>query len=63
MSVPFSVYCFPAALVFPNHFRAHAAIWPEDGMAWILLILFYLGVALLSSTLHASFQKRKPTEH
>ncbi len=49
----FFVYCFPVYLIFPNRYRAHAAIVPEDAVAWGLLVLFYLVVAAVSSCLHA----------
>jgi hypothetical protein len=57
--IPFFFYCFPVYLIFPNRYRAHAAIIPEDAVAWALLVLFYLAVALLTSCLHALMTSRK----
>ena len=57
--IPFFLYCFPVDLIFPNRYRAHAAIIPEDAVAWALLVLFYLAVALLTSCLHALMTSRK----
>lgn len=57
--VPFFIYCAPAAFLFPNHFRAHAAIWPENGLEWALLVLVYLGLAFLSAMLHALIRDKK----
>lgn len=57
--IPFFFYCFPVYLIFPNRFRAHAAIVPEDAMAWGLLVLFYLALALVSSSVHALIMSRK----
>ena len=45
-------YCFPVYLIF-RRFRAHAALVPEDALAWALLVLFHLALALISSCLHA----------
>lgn len=57
--IPFFLYCLPVYLIFPNRYRAHAAIIPEDAVAWALLVLFYLAVALLTSCLHALMTNRK----
>ena len=56
---PFFVYCFPVYQIFPDRYRAHAAIVPEDGVAWALLILFWLFVAAISSSMHALLTQRR----
>ena len=58
----FFAYCLPVALIFPDRYRAHAAIIPEDGVAWALLVLFYIVLALMSSTLHALITRRRTAQ-
>jgi uncharacterized membrane protein len=58
--IPFFLYCWPVSLLFPNLFLGHAAIYPVSGLAWFVLILFYLIFALVSSSLHQSVRKEQP---
>jgi hypothetical protein len=55
----FFAYCYPAYLIFPDRYRAHAAIVPEDAVAWALLVLFWLLVAVVSSLLHAFLTRHR----
>jgi hypothetical protein len=57
--IAFFLYCLPVALIFPNRYRAHAAIIPEDAVAWALLVLFYTALALITCSLHLLITHRR----